>query len=627
MVTREKSVRLLDPRLAREDEVVDVISEGPASVTYATVVCPDQTSSAPSFVIQPPSVNSGLARTLRLRAVGTLTVNGTNFGTTGANTLSGFGGPNAVALRAWPLHSSMTSVQVQLNNFTTSLGSVGLYMPGLAAVGFTSAAMAASTSTAPTQPDLYADYPAEQRYGSAFKPVGMGGYDDDQAGGRTAAITAISFTGTTQMTVTYDISEPLVLSPFTYGCVHDKYLYGIQTATISISYANFHRMLSVVLGATTGGATISSVTNQFTAQSIECEFVTPGDGSLVERPIRHVYDWMQVQYYATTSSSPIAGASAGSGAPGAPALLYNSGSITSNAIELPVIPQKIIVYATYNSTDLADPTRSLADIFLPMTSCSITFGTRSGLLAGATSRNLYDISRRGGLRAKYPVFAAKQYVYTGAGYGIGTAGTQSPFAAGFAAVDANAGAGTFSGAGSATAAPTYPHYAGAPLVIDCAADLSLPAGEQPVPPGVSQRIQFSVTATFENHLSPVTAGNLATIPSITPRLVILVLTPGYICIQDGAAMGALGGVSLETARTAPIAPLLQADVLQRMGRTEGISGGRMMTGGSILGDLWDGVKSVAGTVAPIVLPSVLGKLGLGGATAGGAARARMLGKK
>ena len=545
----KSSLRVLDPRLARESQVVDIINEGPSSVTYQSVVCPDPTSLQPSFVIQPPSVLSGVNRTMRLRVRGTLTVTGTN--------LDGFTlTTNRVALRQFALQSCLQSLQVQLNDASVSLGSLGLYVAGLAQVSYTSASMASAGSTFPSRPDMFTDYQDEVGLpGGLFSSEGDGPYGDAVVSGRCAEITSITLVGTTQLNIGFDVAESLIISPFNYSERENKAVYGIQTMTISLAYSNVHRMLSLAPGAGVGGAaTISGVTLAPTNQVLECSYVTPNDASLIQRPIGHVYDYCQAQQYTTSVG--------GTFTPGATI------SASSNSIELPVIPSKVLCYLTYSQTDLADPTRSLADVCLPIKNASVTFGTRAGLLSGASQVNLWEVSRRAGLRAKYSVFAGKQAVTSVAG-------------------------------------AAQRNYSGAPLIIDTAADLSLPSGDQPVVPGMNYRIQFQIQATFENNL-------LTNI--VNPRLVVITLTPGYITCKDGMSVVQLGGVSLEAARNAPVASLTLADSITQLRQTDGIAGGGgAMVGGFSLGDLWSGIKNVGQaaigplrTAASVAAPMALG---------------------
>jgi hypothetical protein len=568
---RLKSLRVIDARIGRESQVVDIVSEGPSSVTYHQVVTPDPTSLAPTFTIQPSSVRTGVNRNMRLRVRGTLNIVGANLQLLGAATSS-------IALRQFALQSIMQSLQCQINDFTTSLGSIQLYTSALAAVSYTSKSMAGVGSTFACIPDTHANYDMDLGAAGIFSQAGGGPYSDDATNGRTAQITGLVIDPAGFfITLNFDVSESLLVSPFNYTNSDSKYLYGIQTMTVSLSYANAHRMISWASQA--GAATVTSVALVPNLQQLECEFVTPDDMSLIERPFKHVYDWTQVQYFSTVLS--------GAQAPGA------SFTITSNSIELPVIPSKFVVMATYSTTDLQNASLSLADVSFPVQNCSVQFGTRAGLLSGATQVNLYEVSRRGGSHCKFPIWAGRSAIT------------------------------------SIVTNPASIIYAGSPLLIDVAADLSLPAGAQPVTPGMNQRVQFAFTGTFVNQTNAVVNN---------PRLIILALTPGYIQIEDGATLGQLGGVTLETARTAPIASLNMAATLQAARQSTGFSGGGVndvMSGAGFFGDLWSGIKSIApmaasfipgvGPIAGPLLGKLLGQGPAGGSSIGGARSRLQLG--
>ena len=556
-----KSLRILDARIARESQLVDLISEGPSSVTYQTITTPDQDSKSPQFVIQSPSPLTGINRTMRLHVVGTITLQGTHLELFLAD-------HSRIALRQYALQAIMQSMNVQLNDFSTQLGNINLVISGLAAVSNGSEAMAGSGSTYGAIPDVYAEYSSAAGVaGGLFSTQGQAPYGDSLVSGRVDGLT--SFTpvpaiAATTLAIGFDFSEDFIVSPFNYANREQKYIFGISNMTISCTYANFHRLLSLeipALSTLTGPATLA-----FTNQQLECSFVTPDDSSLIQRPLKHVYDWSQVQSWYTTNGSTFV--------PG------QDIPISSNSIELPVVPSKLIVYCTYSNTDMQDPQKCLADVCFALKNCNVQFGTRAGLLSGATPINLWEVSRRAGSHAKYPIWAGKRAVTSA----------------------------------SATGA-----YAGSPLIIDVAADLSLPHGAQPVTPGMSTRIQFSINAVFNNQ----SAANVT-----APKLVVIALTPGFISIKDGATIGQLGGVTLEAARDAPVAPLMQADTLDRLSHSEGLSGGGKMTGAGFFDDLGSALSNaVTGTIsaAPLMAMHLLGAgaprggAATGGASVGGAA--------
>ena len=540
-------MRVQDPRIARQTKMVNVVQDGPSSVTYQTVQPPDPTSFSPSIVIQTPSPQAGICRTLRLHARGALTVAGTN--------LQLWKVASAVALRQNPLQSAMQSCNVQLNDLTLSLGSLYLMANQLANAGNSSESMKQSQSGAPSRPDTYADYSYDLGAQTIFEAFGDNVYSDCAVSGRTAQITGFTYNeANTQCVISYEIYENLIISPLEYTNGLSKSIYGIATMTVNINYANFHRMLSWAPIATLA---VTSVTNAFTAQDISVSYCVPHDNSLIERPMKNTYDWCTVQYYSSTYGQAVA--------PGA------TFQASVNAVEFATIPSRIIVYVTASGTDLQNPALSIPEFCCPCQNVSVTFGTRAGLLSGANSFMLWDIYRTNGGRLAYPVWA-----------GLAVNSSQVP------------------------ESPTAPRsYVGGPLILDCAADLSLPEN---VSPGLAQRIQFALNGSFVNN-TPVTWSNM--------RVVVIALTSGMINIANGASVAVQGnGLTLAEAARAPLAGIQETQKLVTARQVNGFGGGAPVAG-SWFNDFTSGLSSALGTVASVAAPIANIARSFGGAPIGG----------
>lgn len=546
--TRDMAVlRVQDPRIARQNKLVNVIQDGPSSVTYQTVTPPDPTSNSPSIVIQTPSPNAGICRTLRLHAKGFLTITGTG--------LQAFKAFSSIALRQNPLQSCMQSCNIQLNDLTLSLGSLSLYANALANAGNTSASMKQTQSGAPARPDTYSDYIYDVAAQTIFEAFGDNVYSDDAVSGRTAQITALTYNqGNTEVVVSYDIYENIIISPFEYTNGLSKSLYGINTLTLNINYAGFHRMLSF---APLPGVVVSSVANVFQAQDVSVSYCIPQDNSLIERPLKNTYEWTAVQYYSTTYGASVS--------PGA------TFQASVNAIEFSTIPSRIIVYVTASSTDVQNPALSIPEFCCPVQSISVTYGSRAGLLSGASSIMLWDVYRSNGGRLAYPVWA-----------GLTVNSSAVPESAN---------------------APRS--YVGGPLILDSAADLSLPSG---VVPGLNQRIQFALQGTFKNQ-TPQTWANL--------RVVVLALTTGSINILNGSSVGTLGnGLTLAEIAAAPMAGLNETSKVVESRAKNGYGGAQM--GGNWWNDFTSGVSQGLSGVAQMALPVMqTARMFAGGAIIGG----------
>jgi len=543
--------KVVDSRISVDAPKTYVAHDGPASVTYRSILAQNMTSLTPTFSVQTPSYQSGIGRRILYTLEGDITVTGTNLDT--------LQNGNRVALRAFPLHSCMSSLTVNMNDTTLSLGSLDQYVAALTSVGRSSKAPALAQTTTETAPDLLTNYDdAVAIPGGPFEPVAAGPYSTFSRGQRTGSITNIQFNGTTEMVVSVRISEPLIIQPFDYGCKGmEKAIYGVGTANFNWSLQNVHRMLSLALGPT---ATVTNVALSPSKQQLETTFISPNDGSLISSDRPYSYDNTDVKLYNTQLSTS-------SVAPGATL----TGS--SSTVELSTIPNKFLVYATISEQDRQDPSLSIPDVFLRLESIQIQFGTRAGILASATPRQLWEISTRNGVSLPYSIWAGRDQV----------------------ASAGNAG-----------------HGAGGPLLLDAAADLGLPDG---VSPGMNHRIQFLVTsATFQNQTGRTLNG---------ARLVVLALTDGIITNKMGATLKQAGGLPPNfDVETAPSVSEVQSEQVHELASEAGYGGGFFKDFKKGFMKVMKPISKIAGplaSAAPLVgLGSGSGGARMGGALLGGA---------
>lgn len=555
-----RSIKVVDPRMAREDQLSQVLMEGPASVTWMTITPANKSSKQPTWTIQVPSYQTGLGRNLRIRMDGVLTLTGTN--------LNGLcNAAQRIALRAFPIQSMCSSINLNINTSTSSLGNLGAYVAGLAALSFPSEAMAESASMFPCRPDTVCDYVDEAGAAGGIFSSGLGAWSNAGVNGRTQGITKLEVFDSggganTGLHVTFSISEALILPPCKYSSNSAaKYLFGVGTVLLNASYANYLRMLSIAKVTTVGSVTsITGCDLAISDQVIDVEFIAPSDASMLAVPKRSIIDYSFVQYF----SIPVNG-----GAAGAQGLTFQS-----NAQEFNVIPSRIAVYVTWPESALTTTTDSFPDVCMRLNTLSVSLGIRSGLMSSASPVSLYEISRRGGIRAPYSVWHGEPICE-----------------------------------GSSSAA-AFKNFGGAPFVFDLARDGSLPDG---LSPGMQSRISFTCSGTFTNQTAvDTTATGL--------RMVMLAIIPGYMESLAGSSSVAQGGVTPEMLKRAAPASQTQADVLHDAARENGISGGSVrMTGGNG----WD--DFVTGFTAPMKLAaSIAGPL-LGLGARPGKAKSALLG--
>jgi hypothetical protein len=558
-----KVVRVIDPRIDVSQRPAPIVAqEGPADITYQVIPAADQSNTSNvTFAVNPPSPNSGVNRFMRVHATGTITVVGANLN----NPLV------QLALRDWPLHQIMSNLQVQINNATITASTPQAVIQAFSRVSNPAAngqGLQSSTSTAPDVTTSYADVT-----NTACSPFNSG---IDVAQGdaiwrtRTSQITDIACSGPQNglytLMVSFDISEPLILSPFVVGNDLKKSIFGVSQMIVSMSYMNLHKMLSLAIPPNVA-ATIVTVGVAFTRQELEVSFVSPSSFSVGQETAdnEYVYNAATYQLLSSQQSATIA--------PGA------ISQAVTQSFNLAVVPRMLILWVTRSSNDiLTSPlAAALPDTFLPIQSISVQYGQKSGLLAGASPRQLYEISYRAGLQATYNQFAGTSIIQP----------TAVP-------------------AGTMTSVPAAV-YGGAPIVLDLT-ELSLPEN---VAPGMLVNTQVQVTLTFRNNnIATLTTPNATAVTN--PQIQLLAITDQLLSIKGGNATISTGDVTYSDIKKARELSALSQAAFDAARMENGVLGGSFL---SFLKDVGRGALHVLPQVAKIGIPLATKLLsGAGGAT-------------
>jgi hypothetical protein len=442
------TVGVIDASIAIPQRYDVVVQEGPAYRSYNIVAADDGTNTnSAAWTIRAPSVNMGTSRYLPLRAQGTITVTGT--GLNAANNAQ-------FALRDWPLASCMANLTCNVDQANITVQQPQQMIAAYARVANPTKLQKTTQSGSCTAPDVASRY--ADVVGTAASPFGSG-FDaasgDGVAATRTSQITSINVVSATSVVIGFDITEPLIISPFVSDSANPEALFGVNTIQINATWNALHRMLCANLQ---NGATITGVAVTFSRQDLLVCYVTPSTKSITTKDITAHYSCSDFRYYQMQQGTLTVGAGANA-----------SANISSQAVS--VCPRQIIMWASLPTSETVTSQSTApqtADVFLPITNVSINFYDKSGLLAGANAQQLYALSVQSGLKATMPEFLG------------------SPI---------------FQARGNATTGVQLPDgfYAGAPVVIDVASLLSLP---DHIAPGSLEATQFTVNAT-------VTAANLA----------------------------------------------------------------------------------------------------------------------
>jgi hypothetical protein len=204
---------------------------------------------------------------------------------------------------------------------------------------------------------------------------------------------------------TFEISEPLLISPLT---LHDKevFLANINTLTVQANYSLLYDMV------VSSGLVPATAINR---ANLTCEIISPTpqlqltyiqvDPAIVSIPQAVSYPYESVVYYPKTSQYTMALSS--------DQILTQQ--IVSDTIRFQTMPSLILVYARQSMASRLNPSGAqancagrCADCFLSLgdpnsgnAQTSIQIGTRTGLLASASRKQIYRMARDNGYTSSW----------------------------------------------------------------------------------------------------------------------------------------------------------------------------------------------------------------------------------
>ena len=505
------------------------VYSGAAQNTYQSFNATSTSTSQISFNVSVPSENTILDRNVLISA--TYTFKLTLSGTTAANdALMKYGLTDA--FQAFPLNSTITSINATINNTSVSVntqdvlplllkmipprelakyqGTTATYVDS---VGFSTT----GGYIAPNNTTLISEN---------FNPLGsIHNTTHDGIIPRGAlplnTITVVNSKGGASATklsivdannnITADISviltEPLFLSPFIFAGLNDSTnqgFVGLNTLNLNINIdSSLKRFWSKISNSAAG--TYSIALTSITDAKLMLNFLTTQITDMIQA--KNVIPFTDYPRYITgvTNSSTITKNG-------------GSNSIKSQNIQLNQIPDLFIIALRkpLNTQTIFD-----ANIFLPIKSISINFNNASGLLSSATQQQLWEMSRENGVQQSWLEWCGRANSY-------------------FTTLDT----------ADITGVDQFMRLtAGSVLVINPSKDLSLPPN---LSNGCIGQYNFQIDVTGINY----------TTADITPELVIIPvnsgvfttiagsssITTGLLTSQTVAAITSAGGASVSSMR-------------------------------------------------------------------------------
>jgi hypothetical protein len=407
-----EKVLVKDPRLDVTDSIKYAVIKGGQNVTMSKFQAVSSSSSQLVFNVQVPSEQTIIDRRVLLRATLKVTVTTTSNGLKNANVCYGI---NA-ALASFPLHQSMDTLSATINNNTVTCN-IKDVLPVILRL-LEDDDLIYHNGTTPAFNDVvglyYTSANANDFSFLSNSNTSLWGASDQKRFHRGAfpIKSYVNPGGNGNINeITYEITEPLLLSPFMFSKTkaNNQGFYGIQNMNI---VANLNNGARAFRGPTAGNASflnpsgvgaavdagISAIAVDFWSVKPELlfTFLTPHPSDLM--PARNIVPYYELPRYINGGQNACAaGVASGTGA-----LAPTAYPLSFNAIQLNQIPDKLVLFARAKSS--AANGWGIADVALPIQSISINFNNNSGILASATQQELWQMSKNNGANTTWPEF-------------------------------------------------------------------------------------------------------------------------------------------------------------------------------------------------------------------------------
>jgi len=410
-----EKVLVKDPRLDVTDAIKYAVIKGGQNITMSRFQAVSASSSQLVFNIQVPSEQTIIDRRVLLEAQLKVVV-------TTADPTGGVGGlanskvcygVNA-ALASFPLHQCMDTLSATINNNTVTCN-IKDVLPVILRL-LDDDDLIYHNGSSPAFNDIVGLYYNQENVDDfsflSNSNTSIWGVTDQKRFHRGAfpiEQKLEAWTNGTTATLTYKVTEPLLLSPFMFSRTkaNNQGFYGIQNMNI---VANLNNGARAFRGPTAGASTFlqpsgtGSATHGITAVSVNFydpkpfllfTFLTPHPSDLM--PARNICPYYELPRYINGSQK---GCLAGVVTNGA--LAPTSYPLNFNAIQLNQIPDKLILFARVKSS--AANGWGLADVALPISRISINFNNNSGILASCSTQQLWEMSKNNGANTSWPEF-------------------------------------------------------------------------------------------------------------------------------------------------------------------------------------------------------------------------------
>lgn len=385
------SVAVIDPRLNLNQPKIQIILQGGENVSYQRVPALSQTSvNTSTFNVIPPSTETIVDPRIYEHIIGTVTFNATPI--VGQTILQS----GKDAFRSFPFASNTSNMTAQINDGQVNFQS-SEYCDVLLRTHNNLENQQYNLSLCPNALDISANY--ADLFGTSLNP--LGDYNDSTPclyqRGMFPYTSVNNAPGATTASVGFDITEPLLLSPFigTAGKEHAGFV-GIRNLILTQNWANnLSRFWSHAIVDPATQPTINSIVVTFTTVELLVAYITPKPSLKITNI--NQYNYTSIEYYPQQEFSLDAGTSV---------------QVSVQNLQLNSVPDTIVIFCRKSSGSrlFTDP-----DSYISITGINLTYFNKTGILGTSSQQQLFAISRKNGLNMSWQQFTGQNQFSFGGG--------------------------------------------------------------------------------------------------------------------------------------------------------------------------------------------------------------------
>jgi hypothetical protein len=395
MSSQIQPVLVVDDALLISDSIGYAVAKSGKNISTQKYIATSASANSHVYSVVVPSTSVVVDRSILWHCKTTLTITGTP---AAGEQLVTYGVLDALA--PMPLHQAVNNMQCQINNASVSVTTNQILDPLLRAMGRND--LSAINNTAPCYLDNVGSYSQLNLAGKALGPNNnnpLGGYnnaidpDYQPRGSYVVGIAgnAVGDGATSQIvTIVFESTENIVLSPFLYGDVEpfsQPGLHGITNMNFTMSMdATAARMFRWYDKTVGGNKKITNVSYDQNECYLECRFYTPPASVML--PAIGVTPYQQFINYTTQSTTAVPTAT--------------KGDIVTSNIQLSSIPDKMFLFVRDAFGNLKN---NRADSYGTITNVSVNFSNQTGLLSGTTAQDLWKFSKQSGSNQSWLEFS------------------------------------------------------------------------------------------------------------------------------------------------------------------------------------------------------------------------------